>query len=153
MSQQYDDAKFRALFPEFSDDVKYPPAQIEVFWGVAVAFVGTQDSPCNVLNGNRLNYVLNCMTAHLLALALQDGQTSPGGPGSNQGGFVTSSSIDKISVSTLAPPAKDGWEWWLAQTSYGQRIWAMLQVLAVGGLSIGGLPERNSFRKVGGVFW
>ncbi len=150
---QYDDALFRKQFPEFSDTTAYPTDLLELYWATAREFIGTKDSPCNVLSGSTLALVLNYMTAHLLVLGRQAAQGGPAGAGSSQGGFVTSSSIDKISVSTLAPPAKDGWEWWLAQTTYGQTIWALLKIKAVGGLSVGGLPERGSFRKVGGVFF
>lgn len=150
---QYSDALFRQQFPEFADTTKYPQALVSMYWATGQEFISTSDSPCNALNGSSLALALNYMAAHLLALGLQAAAAGPGGPGSSQSGFVTSATIDKISVQTLAPPAKDGWQWWLAQTSYGQALWALLKVKSVGGMTIGGLPERTGFRKIGGVFW
>lgn len=150
----YDDAKFRALFPEFSDTTKYPASQIEVYWDLASSFVDETDFPGRILTGAALENAVYLLTAHLYTLALQAQAAVAQGqaPGSNQGGFETSATIDKISVTMLAPPAKDMWEWWLAQTPYGQQLLALLQLLAVGGMSVGGLPERLAFRKVGGIF-
>lgn len=151
----YDDALFRAQFPEFADAVAYPPFLIEAYWDLASSFIDTTDSPCRILTGKALVAAMNMLAAHLLILGIRAGAgPSPGGtPGSEQGGFETSATVGDVSVAKLAPPAKDGWQWWLASTPYGQMLWAMLGVLAVGGLSIGGLPEREGFRKVGGVFW
>lgn len=146
----YDDAKFRAQLPEFSDTTKYPAAVLEASWAIASEFIAMPDSGLSILSGNAYPIAVNYMTAHLWALANQ--QVQSGGPGSSQGGFETSSSIDKISVSTLAPPATNMWSWWLAQTPYGQALAAFLRMKAVGGTSVGGLPERLGFRKVGGLF-
>lgn len=147
----YDDALFRAQFPEFADTTKYPELLISAYFSMAELFIGTAGSPFCVLNGDRLSLVLNQMTAHLLVLGKQ--ALASGSPESNQGGFTTSSSIGEISVAKLAPPVKDAWDFWLYQTPYGQAMMALLSVLAVGGLSIGGIAERSSFRKAGGVFW
>lgn len=150
----YDDTLFRNTFPEFADQTLYPAAQIQVYWGIAQSFVSVDGSPCYILTGNALAYALNCLTAQLYSIALQqlDATSSGQTPGSQQGGYETSATIDKVSVTMLAPPAADMWEWWLAQTPYGQALLALLKTLAVGGISVGGLPERNAFRKVGGVF-
>lgn len=148
----YDDALFRASLPEFSNTTTFPPALISAFWDVASDFIDANDSPCRILNGSSLALAVNYLAAHLMTLSRRQ-SSSATGPGSEQGGFETSASIGEISVSTLAPPARDGWEWWLASTPYGQNLWALLQLKAVGGISIGGLPEREGFRKVGGVFW
>ncbi len=147
----YNDATFRATFPEFADTTKYPAATIQIFWDVAGNFIDTNDNQWRILNDKSLVYATNCMTAHLMILS-QMQSTSAGGPGSEQGGFNTSATIGEVSVATLAPPAKDGFQWWLAQTPYGQQLWALLKMLSVGGISVGGIAERNSFRKAGGIF-
>jgi hypothetical protein len=96
------------------------------------------------------------LTAHLLALGTMQ-TAGAGGQGQSaggvQGGFITSATVGEVSVAKLAPPATNGWQWWLASTPYGQALWALLSVKAVGGFAIGGLPEREGFRKVGGVFF
>lgn len=146
----YDDAAFRLQFPEFADQAAYPEPLIHQYFDLAMIFISATGSPCSALRGAALQAALNYMTAHLLSLGIQ---AQAGAPGSSQGGFNTSSTIGEISVSKLAPPAKDAWDWWLYQTPYGQALMALLSALAVGGFSVGGLPEREGFRKADGVFW
>ena len=151
----YDDALFRSQFPEFSDQTKYPPALVSMYWSMAVDFISVSDSPCNALNGNSLALALNQLTAHLLVIGIQAQVASAGGAAgiaSNQGGFDLSATIGEISVAKLAPPAKDAWGYWLSQTPYGQALWALLELKAVGGFALPGLPESAGFRRIGGVF-
>jgi hypothetical protein len=156
---QYNDTLFRQQLPEFSDTTLYPPAKIEVFWNVGASFIDSRDSPCRALNGAALQYALNLMAAHLMTISIQNSQAMTGGGAAggqgepDQGGFITSAHIDEITVSKLAPPVNNGWQFWLASTPYGQQIWALIGIVGVGGFSVGGLPEREGFRKVGGVFW
>lgn len=154
----YNDALFRTQFPEFANTTAYSAALIGAYWGVASVFVDAAGSPCSGLRASQLGLALNYLTAHVLVIGMQQGAGSAPGatvqpPGSSQGGFETSASIGEISVSKLAPPATDAWEWWLAQTPYGQALWALTSLLSVGGFSVGGSLERASFRKAGGVFW
>lgn len=148
----YDDTLFRAQFPAFADQNKYPSVVIDAYWDMAAIFIANDESPYNTLHGKLLSTALNMLTAHLLVLGDQSKSMGGKSPGSKQGGFTTSASVGEVSVAKLAPPATDGWEWWLSSTPYGQMLWALLQLKSVGGLSVGGLPERDSFRKVGGVF-
>lgn len=150
----YDDVLFRVQFPEFTDPTKYPAPMLTMYWSMASRFLAVDGSPCAMLSGDDAALALNMMTGHILALWKMNADSAAGGnPGSEQGGFETSASIGEISVSKLAPPVKGAWDWWLAQTPYGQMLWAFLSVMSVGGLSVGGLPEREGFRKVGGVFF
>lgn len=146
----YDDALFRSQFPEFSDTTKYPSGVLSGYFSMAQLFIAADGCPFDALQGAQLQLALNQMTAHLLTLG---SQAATGQPGTSQGGFEVSASIGEISVAKLAPPAKDAWDWWLYQTMYGQALMALLSVIAVGGLSVGGLDERSSFRKAGGVFF
>ncbi|WGN90780.1 head completion protein [Burkholderia phage vB_BglM_WTB] len=148
----YDDAAFRAQFPEFADDTAYPPSLIMGYFNTATLFIQGSQWQCAALSGGRLAAALNMLTAHLMTLARQRDPSQQDGNADDQGGYTTSATIGEVSVAKLAPPAKDGWEFWLAQTPYGQMLWGLLQLLAVGGFSLGGLPERNAFRKVGGLF-
>jgi hypothetical protein len=148
----YDDYTFRQSFPEFADINKYPYATIKMYWSMAGNMVSQASCPCNFLTGDALKLATYYMTAHLMSLALARIAAVNNGSGGTQGGFKTSATIDMITVQYLAPPATQAYEWWLVQTQYGQALWAMIDILSVGGLSIGGLPERAAFRKVGGVF-
>jgi Protein of unknown function (DUF4054) len=145
----YDDTSFRTQFPEFADPIAYPLATIAAYFNLATLFIAEPGSPCAVLQGNSLQAALNYMTAHLMVLSQQQAAA----PGAAVGGVEISSSIGEVSVSRMAPPAKDAWDFWLYQTSYGQALMALLKVLSVGGFSVGGLPEREGFRKIGGVFF
>jgi hypothetical protein len=71
---------------------------------------------------------------------------------SQGGGAVVSASEGSVSASFVAPPVKDGLEYYLSGSQYGQMLWAMLRVSAAGGAYIGGLPERSAYRKVYGTF-
>ncbi len=151
----YNDAAFRAQFPEFADVDTYPATTIGLFFTLAATFVQGDNSPCSFLQGAQLQAVLNYLTAHLMVISRQQNSATNGGeePGTAQSGFETSSSIGEISVAMLAPPVKDGWEYWLSSTPYGTALWALLSIVAIGGFSIGGLNPSGSFRREGGVFW
>lgn len=151
----YNDELFRLQFPAFADKTKFPEPMIQLYWNMAMQFCTLDGSPYATINGDTYILVMNMLTAHLLQLGTQQkkgagGASASGGNGG--GGFTTSATIGEVSVAKLAPPVKDGWEWWLAQTTYGQMLWAMLDLKAVGGFSVGGLPEREGFRKIGGLF-
>ncbi len=147
----YDDAAFRAQLPEFANTTTYPAGVLGAAWTLASNFISAPFCPLSFLDGDSYQVAVNYMAAHLWVLSNQ--QSQPGqSPGTNQGGFETSATIDKISVAVLAPPANNMWTWWLSQTPYGQALAALLRLKAVGGKSVGGLPERLGFRKVGGVF-
>lgn len=153
MATVIDFAEFRGQFPEFADAAKYPDSQIQFMADLAATFIDQKNSPCRILRGDRLKMATRLMVAHLMALAaVQKKAGAMGAPGGGSTGFVTSSTVGEVSVAKLAPPATDGWQWWLAGTPYGQQLWALLELLAVGGMTFGGLPEGDAFRKVGGVF-
>lgn len=139
-----DVALFRAMFPAFASTTLYPDAMIQMFYGVAGEFIPPFDAWCG-LNGPTLDLALQLLTAHLLyEFKLQ---------ARNQTGkVVTNATIDKVTVGLLAPPVKDGWDFWLNQSPYGQQLLALLSLKSVGGWSVGGSPERAAFRTVGGRF-
>lgn len=138
-----DIATFRVLFPAFANETAYPDGVLNVFWGSAVAFLGDYDG-C-LLRGAALQSALNYMTAHLLQsdVMIRRGQTFA---------VVTGSTVDKVSVTREPPPIRSMWQWWLATTPYGLQLWALLTASSAGGFYIGGRPERDAFRKVGGRF-
>lgn len=148
-----DYAQFRQRFPEFADTAKFPDTTLEIFWIMAGDFMDSTDSPCRILSGDKLVLARQYLTAHLLSIATNQKNDAANGGGADQGGFVTGATIGDITVNKLAPPVKDGWEYWLSGTPYGSALWALLKLLAVGGIALGGLPERDAFRKVDGTFW
>jgi len=138
-----DISAFRLAFPAFANATLYPNATIELRWGEATVYLGEYDG-C-LLSGVGLQSALNYLTAHILASfdLIGRGQTP---------GIVTSSTVDKVSVSLAPPPTKKGWQWWLATTPYGIQLWALLTAKSAGGYYAGGRPERAAFRKVLGQF-
>jgi len=147
MSIEFDPALFREQFPQFSDDVKYPDAFLQMYWDMATCYIS--DSDYGFLSGDCRVLAINLMTAHLVLIsALNAGDGTPTDPG-----VVTSSSVDKVSISIQPPPNQDQWSWWLSKTPYGQQLEALLSANIVGGYTIGGLPEKSAFRRVGGFFY
>lgn len=136
---------FRILFPQFASETAYPDATLTAFFGAATVYLGDYDN--YALCGQGRQYALNLLTAHLLAVGT--GAAAATGSG---GGVVTGSTIDKVSVTLMAPPAKSAWAFWLSGSPYGLQLWALLKVRSAGGYYIGGLPERDAFRRVGGGF-
>lgn len=139
-----DIAAFRVLFPAFADPVQFPDALLNTYYAIAGSYIDNNDN-CSGLNGATLDWALQLMTAHLLFIfdQIRKGQTSV---------VIAGATIDKVTLSLAPPPAKNGWQWWLATSPYGLQLWALLQARSVGGWAIGGLPEKMAFRKVGGWF-
>jgi hypothetical protein len=140
----YDDALFRAQFPAFADGLIYPEVLIAMYFDVATCYINAYDH-CR-LHDDCLQYALNLMTAHLLALNALD----PSGGGGV--GAVSSATIDKVSVTTQIPTAAGPFRQFLIRTGFGQQLSALLSIKAVGGFMVGGSPERASIRQAGGRF-
>ncbi|MDR1367726.1 MAG: DUF4054 domain-containing protein [Candidatus Accumulibacter sp.] len=130
---------FRARFPEFSNPETYPEAVIRVCLDDSLCWLHLPSS-----EGCDAAYYL--LAAHFLferdALA----------KGESQYGAVSNASVGGVSVGLSVPTTKSAWAAWLSGSPYGQKLLAWLSVKAAGGASLGGLPERDAFRKVGGVF-
>lgn len=139
----FDVAAFRAAFPAFASPTAYPDGVLQGWWDAGTCYIS--DRNYGYLAGDCRARALNLMTAHLAALFTMINSGKPTGVGQ-------SASVGDVSVSLVPPPVKSGWQYWLASTPYGMQLWALLHVKAVGGLSIGGLPEKTAFRKVGGIF-
>lgn len=132
----------RLLFPYFNN-----PAWTDDVIDSAIERAMCHISASNYgrLKGECRLKAIYLMAAHLLYIA--DQASSGGTPG-----VITSSSVDKVAVSFMAPPAKSMWQWWLAQTPYGAELQSLLSTKAAGGFYIPGSLERAGFRKAGGRF-
>ena len=140
----FDAAAFRAQCPAYESEQKYPDDLLSDYWDMATGIVS--DENYGAVRNFKRRMALNWMTAHIIEVSAKAAR-------GKAGGFVTASTVDKVSVTRLAPPAADQFEWWLQQTGYGQSLYALLDVHSVGGFSIGGSPETAAFRRVGGKFW
>lgn len=139
----FDYAQFIALIPEYSNVTKYPQATLQAYWNSAINYVcpiGNYGS----LQGDKRQYALNLMTAHLIYIAnLAAAGTVPY--------LMQNSTIDKVTVGLTPPPLDNQWQWWLMVSPYGQQLLALLQVNSVGGFYIGGSAVRPSFGYQGGI--
>lgn len=122
---------FRQSFPEFTDTVEYPTAQVE-FW----LSVGGK-----LLNAERwadmLDYALSLYTAHQLTIAKRNQQAAEvGGAPGTLNGPVASKSVDKVSVSydTGATTLANAGYW--NATGYGVQLYQMILMFGAGGIQL-----------------
>jgi hypothetical protein len=140
---EFDIVKFRIDYPAFSDIVLFPDDMLQGFYDSATCYI----SDCNygyLRNGCRYK-AITLMTAHLaqLSVIIANKQVP---------GIVQSAAISAINVSLTPPPIPNQFQWWLNTTAYGQMLLALLQIKSVGGIYIGGSPERSAFRSFRGRF-
>lgn len=135
---------FRALFKAFSSTADYPDVVLQLFWDTATAYISNEIIPTSPCYGGltlaQQTLALNQLTAHLAAL--NDLIAAGENPG-----VEISSTVDKISVSMMPPPATNQWQWWLNQTPYGAQLLSLLSVAATGGFYHGGHPIASAFRR------
>ena len=143
MSYTYNDALFRQQMPEFANATTYPQATLAMYFGMATDFMASSDA--TALAGDTMVYALNLMTAHI---AKSNALLSQG----VNNVVVTGSTEGSVSVSLAPPPAKDAFQFWLATTSYGLMLRALLKAKSMVLQYAGGSVERAAFRKAGGVF-
>jgi hypothetical protein len=140
----FDYALFQQQCPEFATSP--PEATLQAYFDMATSYASAFDNYCGGFNGAALDLALNLLTAHIAKIQ----ETIAGGTDTV---VVTSSTIDKVSVSLLAPPVKDSFQYWLMTTPYGKQLAALARAQFAGGFYVSkGLPERQAFRKVGGTF-
>jgi hypothetical protein len=139
----FNDAAFRAQFPAFADAVAFPSVSLSGNWTMGTAYLNNQASA--VWTAAQAQLGNDLMAAHLTQLFCAIGA---GGIA----GVVTGATEGSVSITIAPPPTKNGFQYWLAQTPYGQQIWALLMVVANVGLFFGGSLERSAFRKAGGRF-
>lgn len=135
---------FQAQFPDYAS----APLEsvLDVYFDLATSFVNPNDNWCGGLKASTLDYALNCLVAHYCYINNQIamGQDTV---------IVTAAGIDKVTVSLLAPPVKNMFQYWLATSPYGKQLLALLSAKSAGGWYVSkGITERRAFRKAGGTF-
>lgn len=137
----YDDALFRQQIPAYSSLVKYPEATLQTWWDTATCYISDVGN-FGSLQGICRQKAINLMMAHLIYISnLTAAGTVPY--------VLNTATVDKVNVSTVPPPLKNQWGWWMSISPYGQQLWALLQVNSAGGFYIGGSPILTSFRGYG----
>lgn len=125
----FDIARFRANVPAFANNVKYPTADIEINWNIAIEFISASDY--GYLSGSRRALAIDLLAAHFYSLELN---YATGGTG----GTVQSGSEGSVSVSFLILQPKNQFHAYCQETPYGKRFYSLLEIAAVGGLMVGG---------------
>lgn len=118
---------FITQFPEFQNATNI----VEMINRAKVYF-----SPCMEVCCDKYQLIIFLMAAHLLALQnnIANGDTA--------GGLQTGASIDKVSVTVAPPPFSNGFEYYLNQTTYGQQLLALLNLLIASPDYVGGSFQR-----------
>jgi hypothetical protein len=143
MATELDKDAFRAnrMFSLYADETTYTDDVLDA--GYATGKLYIEDSGCT-FDDDQLSWVFMLMLAHILYI--QD-QVLKG----NNSVVVSSGTESKVTVSLVEPPAEGMFSLWLRVSPYGRQILALLVAASAGGFTVGGLPERSAFRKVGGV--
>lgn len=131
---------FREQFPAFQCTPPIPDSTLQGYFDTATLYINNTN--CGRATTAQLQQLLYLMTAHLAALNrfVATGQAA---------GIMTNATVDKVTVTLAPPPAINQWQYWLQSTPYGQQLFALLQIIGVGGAYIGGNPAVSSFRRVG----
>lgn len=140
----FDPVAFREAFPYFASETKYPTEQLAGYFAVATLSIYPYD--WLLVSGDTLQRMLDLFTAHLAYRYNQMLQ------GNNAVGVVTGATIDKVNVSMQVPATVKAWQAWLLLSPFGLELWAMISALKPKAIPVGGLPERQGFRRVGGGF-
>ncbi|CNK98410.1 DUF4054 domain-containing protein [Yersinia enterocolitica] len=120
--------QFRADFPEFADNARYPSASIQFYLNAADSLLD-QDKM-----GDKFVYLAELFTAHYSELRgkIMIGAIA-GGVNTSTGGVVSSKSVDKVSVgydnSGIINPDAGFWN----KTAYGQEFYWWWSMFGAGG--------------------
>lgn len=128
----FDVTVFRERFPAYSDPDKYSDATLQAYWDVAILYI-SNEADYGRLTGDSRAQAIYLLMAHMVFLAAV---IASGGTG----GTVQASTIDKISVTLVAPPIKSEFDFWLNQSPYGMQLLVLLGIKSSGGWYI---PATN----------
>ena len=123
---------FIADFPEF-DSIS--PSIVNQFIIQAKCYISDEDY--GILRGEARKLAIELMVAHLITInerITDEKQT--------QSGVVSAASIQNVSVTLVPPPSANQYEYWLNLTTYGTRLWALLNAHTACGFYVAGSPQR-----------
>lgn len=122
----------RALFPEFSDNIKYPDPMIDQWVTIAAGMLDAGRW------GALLDYGTTLFVCHRLALAAKNAKIAQfGGVPGQASGILQSKSVDKVSQSydTSSAAEADAGFWNL--TTYGQEYIRQARIVGAGPMTVG----------------
>jgi hypothetical protein len=122
-------ATFRASFPEFANEVKYPDAQITFWSGVGEKLLNESRW------GDLLEIGMNFYIAHHISVSAQESANASGVAGQGVG-LRSSKSVGGLSVSyyntTIAEEGGGNYN----LTFYGRELLLLSKLIGIGGLQI-----------------
>ncbi|OVZ89941.1 hypothetical protein CBW58_18145 [Yersinia frederiksenii] len=123
--------QFRASFPEFTNETRYPNTSINFYLSMADDLLD-QDR-----FGDKFVYLAELMTAHYVELrGKRTASAALGGVNTSGGGVATSKSVDKVSVSYdvsgIINPDAGFWN----NTDYGREFFFWWSMFGMGGRQI-----------------
>lgn len=132
--------EFLAEFPEFGDTASFSAAMISRTGTAAKRFI--TDWRCNfpLPELEDRQYALFLMTAHMLALRKNAADEMANGS-LPAGGRVRKAVVGAVTVETDVPKTTGDYNYWLAQTSYGQELLAYLENAAPAGIFTNCYPD------------
>ena len=126
-----DTCEFKKVFPEFADDNKYPPAQIE-YWGSIAELRLNADRWGNLLTHGKYLFI-----AHNVALSAQAVAAANQGSSVLQStGLLAGKSVGDVSISydTSASNEEGGGNYNL--TRYGRDLLRLARIVGIGGAQL-----------------
>lgn len=136
--------QFLALFPEFSDQTKFPTPTLTAWLGVSANFVNESRW------GDSWSFGVCLFAAHELSLARQAAVAAAAGgvPGGSVG-LVASKSVGPLSKSYDNSVSKydDAGFWNLSV--YGQQYWGLVRIFGAGGSQLGIPPAAVGYDVIG----
>ena len=136
-------AEWRQAMPEFSSATVYPDAYMQRFLTQATMYISKKNFR---IRPEVRVLAIEYMASHLLTLAAVDAAGNANSNAETAGSIVTSASVDNVSISTLAPIAKDAFEQWIQSTPYGKAYWALLTANNPTGVFYVGTPRLHGIR-------
>lgn len=134
----------RLMYPYFANETAYPDVVLQLQLDASQDYI----SPyvCDYMSLSARTRATYLMACHLQSITdkINNGESTD---------LITSTIIDKITVTATPPTFKNQFQHWLNTTPYGKELLALLQMKSVGGMYYGGSPERSAFRKMDGTFW
>lgn len=124
---------FRLHFPEFTDTVKWPDAQI-LFWsGLASKLLSAEQF------GSVWEQAVELLTAHYLVIAVGNLQVANGGglPGSGAATSVVSmKKVGSVTIGYENTSTLNQTAGWYNQTTYGQSLYNLMRMFGAGAIQL-----------------
>lgn len=125
--------QFRAAFPQFADETKYPTPMIQM--RIKLADVLFSESR---FGEDIFPYIVGLYVAHYLYLYAADMRSvAVGAAGGANSGVQTSKSVDKVSVSYDASATLDPNAGFWNNSRYGSELWEYLMDFGAGAIQLG----------------